>query len=118
MTSLRVLVDSSVAPSVTARLRADGCDVADVPEQGADPGDAAILQLAVSEDRALITLDSDFGMLVFRDGASHQGVLRLRQRTATALADRASALVAAHEEDLKAGSFVTDDGDTARVTRR
>lgn len=57
-------------------------------------------------------------MLVFRDGAKHAGVLRLRQALAVELAQRASELVSAHGDDLEAGAFVTDDGDGTRVTTR
>lgn len=118
MPALRLLIDSCVARAVTERLRADGWDAAAVLERGLDPGDPAILKIAVAEDRALVTIDTDFGMLVFRDGVSHLGVLRLRPRKAEALADRASFLVAAHADDLAAGCFVTDDGDSVRVTKR
>jgi predicted nuclease of predicted toxin-antitoxin system len=114
----KLLLDSCVAKEVAARLRADGHDVATVRERGADPGDPAILELATREGRALITIDHDFGALVFRDGARHLGVLRLREMRATALAERASQLVATYGDDLEAGSFVTDDGDRVRVTKR
>jgi predicted nuclease of predicted toxin-antitoxin system len=114
----KLLLDSCVAKDVAARLRADGHDVATVAERGADPGDPNILSIAAREGRALITIDHDFGALVFRDGAKHQGVLRLREAKAAALAERASQLVALNGDDLEAGSFVTDDGDRVRVTKR
>lgn len=60
---MKLLVDSCVAGAVARRLRADGHDVICVSDRGADPGDAAIL-----------ALDSDFGVLVFRDGAGGAGV--------------------------------------------
>lgn len=89
-----------------------------VPDAGPDPGDAAILELAVVEGRALVTIDTDFGALVFRDGAKHVGVLRLRDNTPKGLANRASQIVRSHGDDLEAGAFVTDDGDRVRVTKR
>jgi predicted nuclease of predicted toxin-antitoxin system len=112
----KVLLDSCVALAVAARLRADGYDVVTVPDRGADPGDAAIIKLAASDARAIVTIDTDFGALVFRDGAKRTGVLRLRQRSAAPLADRASELVKAHGEALARGAFVTDDGATVRVS--
>ncbi|HRE43343.1 MAG TPA: hypothetical protein PKY87_05165 [Terricaulis sp.] len=45
------------------------------------------------------------------------GVLRLKAASAAALAERASALIAAHGDELEAGAFVTDDGDGVRVRR-
>jgi predicted nuclease of predicted toxin-antitoxin system len=98
------------------RLRADGHDVVTVRERGADPGDATILQLAAAESRAIVTIDTDFGMLVFRDGTTRVGVLRLREAKPDALAQRASELVLAHGDALEAAAFVTDDGDSVRIT--
>lgn len=118
MKNRKLLLDSCLAGAVARRLRADGHDVMIVPDAGPDPGDAAILELAVKEQRVLVTIDNDFGTLVFRDGAKHIGVLRLRDNTPTGLASRASELVASHGDDLEAGSFVTDDGDRVRVTKR
>ena len=118
MKKRKLLLDSCIANAVAVRLRADGHDVATVRERGADPGDLAILALATAEGRAIVTNDHDFGTLVFRDGAKHLGVLRLRPLTSAALANRASELVKAHGDDLEAGAFVTDDGGSVRVTKR
>ncbi|QGZ93510.1 DUF5615 family PIN-like protein [Terricaulis silvestris] len=118
MKKRKLLLDNCVAKDVVARLRADGHDVVTVAERGDDPGDPAILAAAASEGRAIITIDHDFGTLVFRDGSKHLGVLRLRQSSAAALAERASQLVNLHGDDLEASAFVTDDGDRVRVTKR
>lgn len=116
MKKLKLLLDSCVAGAVARRLRTDGHDVATVAECGADPGDAAILALAVAEGRIVITIDADFGTLVFRDGAARAGVVRLRDGKPMALAERASQLVREHAAPLAKGAFVTDDGDSVRVT--
>jgi predicted nuclease of predicted toxin-antitoxin system len=114
---LKLLLDSSVGRAVARRLIADGHDVVAVADRGADPGDAAILEFAAAEGRAIVTIDADFGTLVSRDGAKRVGVLRLMQRRADALATRASELAKVHGDDLEAHAFVTDDGDSVRVTR-
>jgi predicted nuclease of predicted toxin-antitoxin system len=80
----KLLLDSSVARAVAAKLIADGHDVVSVAERGPDPGDAAIIELAAAEGRFILTIDVDFGTLVFRDGAKRVGVLRLLQRRADA----------------------------------
>lgn len=118
MIARKLLIDSCVAPAVARRLRSDGHDVLSVGEMGADPGDAGVLALAAAEGRAIVTIDSDFGALVFRDGAARVGVLRLRDNTPAALSERASALVAAHGGQLEQGAFVTDHRAYARVTPR
>lgn len=66
----------------------------------------------------VVTIDTDFGMLVFRDGAGSAGVVRLRDGRPAALAERASQLVRDFGGDLLNGAFVTDDGANARVTLR
>jgi predicted nuclease of predicted toxin-antitoxin system len=113
----KLLLDSCIAGAVARRLIADGHDVVTVRERGPDPGDAAIIELAAAERRAIITIDHDFGTLVFRDGAKRVGVLRLREQQPTKLAVRASEFVNAHGDDLEAHAFVTDDGDRVRVTK-
>lgn len=60
-------------------LREGGCDVLDIKESslwGMDDFD--ILQKAYSEKRVVITQDSDFGTLIFRDHAEVFGVMYLR----------------------------------------
>jgi predicted nuclease of predicted toxin-antitoxin system len=118
MTALKLLIDACVAQAVVDALRGDGHDVASVRERGPDPGDPAILAIAHAEGRVVVTIDQDFGTLVFRDGHVRVGVLRLRAAKAATLVARARDLLAAHGDALGAGAFVTDDGDTARVTPR
>ena len=44
---------------------------------GRDPGDEEILRRSVEEERILVTLDKDFGELVFVLGRPHGGIMRL-----------------------------------------
>jgi predicted nuclease of predicted toxin-antitoxin system len=46
-------------------------------ERGVDPGDDVLLQWAMEEQRILVTMDRDFGELIFRGGAGHFGIIRL-----------------------------------------
>ncbi|HWA22019.1 MAG TPA: DUF5615 family PIN-like protein [Caulobacterales bacterium] len=65
---MKLLIDSCVAGAVTRRLREQGHDVVSVAERGGDPG-----------DRAIVTIDVDFGTLIFRDQVQRVGVLRMRE---------------------------------------
>jgi predicted nuclease of predicted toxin-antitoxin system len=112
---LKLLVDSCVPAAVTARLRLEGHDVYAAAEHPPDPGDLAILRRARAEARVILTIDSDFGALVFRDGEQRVGLIRLLARKAGDQAIRACELVMRFEAALSAGAFVTDDGDSARV---
>ena len=49
----------------------------DARELGPDPGDRALLERAVSENRILITMDKDFGELIHLHGRPHTGLIRL-----------------------------------------
>jgi predicted nuclease of predicted toxin-antitoxin system len=114
---MKLLIDSCVAGAVTRHLREEGHDVLAVAEREGDPGDRAILEWARGEGRAIVTIDADFGTLVFRDHEQRVGVLRLREAPPRQLAERAAFLIAEHQAALAEGAFVTDDGDRARVTR-
>ena len=52
---------------------AKGNDVVESRELGPDPGDPALLEIAASEQRILVTIDTDFGKLVFVCGSSTRG---------------------------------------------
>ena len=69
---MRLLLDSCVWGPVADEVRTAGHDVSDVKDWGGDPGDEAILQCSVAEDRILVTLDKDFGSLVFALGQPHR----------------------------------------------
>jgi predicted nuclease of predicted toxin-antitoxin system len=74
---LRLLIDSCVALAVLRAVRQAGHDATWVGEWLRDPGDRAILQHAVAEQRIVVTRDQDFATLVFRDGLRHTGLLKL-----------------------------------------
>jgi predicted nuclease of predicted toxin-antitoxin system len=75
---VRLLVDISAGLSVTEALRRLGHDAADVRERDPRMEDVDILAWAVAEQRLVVTMDKDFGELVYRSGHSHAGVLLLR----------------------------------------
>lgn len=118
MTRLSLLVDACIAPAVIERLRTDGHDAINALETGPDIGDGALLALAARRGYVIVTMDKDFGALVFRDGLTRVGVLRIREATPAAQAERTSELVALYSDDLADGAFVVDDGDKARVKRK
>ncbi len=75
---LRLLLDENIGILVYDALRSRGYDVKSILKENAGINDERILALAVEEHRILITLDRDFGRLVFRDLRTHGGVLYLR----------------------------------------
>lgn len=76
--SLRILVDAGVGKPVEEWLRQSGHDVAAVRDRDPHMEDSAILAWAVQEQRLVVTMDKDFGELVYHSGQAHAGVLLLR----------------------------------------
>jgi predicted nuclease of predicted toxin-antitoxin system len=74
---MKFLIDRCAGRVVADWLRASGHDVAEARERGADPGDRVLLEWANAESRVLVTIDTDFGQLVFLDKQAHSGIVRL-----------------------------------------
>jgi len=64
--------------ATVSRLRADGRDVIYVAELARGATDSAVLELAASDGRPLLTADKDCGELVFRQRRAACGVLLVR----------------------------------------
>jgi predicted nuclease of predicted toxin-antitoxin system len=75
---LRVLVDVGVGSVVEDGLRQAGHDGAVVRDQDPRMKDTDIFDWAVREQRLVVTMDKDFGELVYLSGQAHAGVLLLR----------------------------------------
>jgi predicted nuclease of predicted toxin-antitoxin system len=80
-----------------------------------DPGDIALLRLAAEEDRILITIDSDFGTLVYLLGAHHAGIIRLPDAPAATRIGLMANLLERYGEGLS-GAIVTIRGDRIRIS--
>ncbi len=75
---MKVLVDVSAGQAIADALGALGHDVQSVRDRNPRMADTDILAWAVSEGRLVVTMDKDFGELVFRSRQPHAGVLLLR----------------------------------------
>ena len=74
-----LVTDENIHPAVVAELRAMGFDVHDVCENGLFGwDDSALLQLAHSQGRAVITHDRDFGTLTVARLEAFVGIVYLR----------------------------------------
>lgn len=81
---LKFLVDVGVGKKVEKWLLGKGYVAKAVREIDPRMEDDKILNIAISEKRMLITMDKDFGELVYNSGMSHSGVLLLRLEDANA----------------------------------
>ena len=77
---MRFLVDECTGSGVAQWLREREHDVFSVYDDGGGMRDDAILRMANSERRIIVTNDRDFGEMIFREGRPHCGVIFLRVR--------------------------------------
>ena len=114
---MRFLADESCDASVVRALRAAGHDVTAIIETSRGATDPVVLELALAEQRVLLTRDKDFGELVFAARAPAGGVLLLRYPPSvrSSLPQAVLEVVAARPLDLP-GSFVVIGPAGVRVT--
>jgi len=75
---MNFLADESVDGQIVERLREDGHDVLYVAEMEPGITDDQVLEKANESRALLMTIDKDFGELVFRLGRLHTGVVLVR----------------------------------------
>ncbi|MFO0795028.1 MAG: DUF5615 family PIN-like protein [Candidatus Brocadiaceae bacterium] len=76
--NLKFLVDVGVGKKVEKWLINQGYDTKSVRDIDPHLPDKEILKIAVSEKRMVVTMDKDFGELIYNSGSFHGGVLLLR----------------------------------------
>jgi predicted nuclease of predicted toxin-antitoxin system len=97
-------------------LRAAGHQAEWIGDWSKDPGDKAVLQHAHNGGAVLITLDNDFGELIFLQGQPHSGLIRLID---IPMRERAALLLETlhrYQDELYQGHILTVDADRVRVT--
>ena len=80
---LKFLVDVGVGRKVEDYLLEKGYDIKAVRSIDQRMPDQEIIRLAISERRIVITMDKDFGELVYHSGLNHSGILLLRLEDAS-----------------------------------
>ncbi len=82
---LKFLVDVGVGKKVEEYLLEKGYDTKAVRSLDQRMPDQEIVRLAASEKRIVITMDKDFGVLIYHSGMDHCGILLLRLEDATGM---------------------------------
>ena len=114
---MRFLVDRCAGRKLTLWLASQGHDARYVADLGPDPGDAALLAWAVQERRVVITIDTDFGHLIFASRQPHNGMIRLPDVPARERIRLVQEILARHSTDLDARAIITVKGTRIRITR-
>jgi predicted nuclease of predicted toxin-antitoxin system len=113
---LKFLIDRCAGQRLAAWLATQEHDVRPAWQQEPDPGDRTLLRIAAEEGRILVTIDSDFGTLVYLLGAPHAGIIRLPDVPAADRIALMADLLNRHASELP-GSIVTVRSGRIRISR-
>lgn len=80
---LRFIIDVGVGKGIEKYLQEQGYDTKAVRDIDPSMQDKEIIRIAASENRMVVTMDKDFGELVYHSSMKHCGVLLLRLEDAT-----------------------------------
>ncbi len=113
------LADESCDFSVIRALRSAGYSVKAIAEISPSLPDEAVLELAVTENRLLITEDKDFGEWVFAHQHAMTGILLIRYPASmrSSMVAAVIDLIGGHGSELE-GSFTVLEPGRARVRQR
>jgi predicted nuclease of predicted toxin-antitoxin system len=114
---VRFLVDACAGRTLARWLRDSGHDVAESVDHGPDPGDEAILARAFRESRVLVTMDKDFGSLVYLLGQPHAGLIRLPHVPRAQRIALFQQILERHRPDEIEGAVVTVRGSRILISR-
>ena len=113
---MRLCADENIGEDCVKRLREEGHDVLWIRETAPGISDQDVLARAFADTRLLITLDKDFGELVFRQGtADSHGVIlfRISQPSAAIVAERVASVLMSRSD--WSGHFSVVDESSVRM---
>ena len=115
---MQFLADESCDFAVVRALRQAGHDVLAVAEAAPSAADEDVLQMAVTDQRLLLTEDKDFGQWIYAEKRASGGVILLRYSATarTTMPDAVVRLIDRHADRLL-GCFVVIQPDRVRIRR-
>ncbi|MXW79396.1 MAG: hypothetical protein F4Z57_10530 [Gemmatimonadetes bacterium] len=114
---MRFLIDRCAGHLLAEWLRRQGHDVVESRELGPDPGDRALLEVAASGQRILVTVDTDFGKLVFVWEVPHAGLVRLPDVPTEQRIALMAELLEQHRQALEMQAIITIRGGRIRISQ-
>ena len=112
---MKVLLDSCIWGGAKSTIQAADHDVKWVGDFLTDPGDEAIIKLAYSEARVLITQDKDFGELAVFRGIPHSGIICLVGFSAGDHGKVSVQVLEKYNPDLLQSAIITVDPTRIRI---
>ena len=113
---MRFFIDRCAGRRLADWLRDAGHDIVEARLLGPDPGDSILLELAEADDRILITIDTDFGELIYLNDVPHAGLIRLPDVPAEQRIALMSELIERHRQALEARAIITIRGGRIRIS--
>ena len=95
----------------------DGHDVLEAKQLYPGPGDAQLLEFAQAENRILITIDTDFGELIFLHDAPHAGLVRLPDVPVDRRIALMAEVVGRFPQELETRAIITIRDGRIRISR-
>jgi len=114
---MKFLVDRCAGKRLADWLRDEGHDVLEARTLGPDPGDRELLEMAAKQDRVLVTIDTDFGELIYVDRVTHSGMVRLPDVQAATRIKIMEEILSQYESHLKSHAIITVRGDRIRISK-
>jgi predicted nuclease of predicted toxin-antitoxin system len=114
---MRFLIDRCAGRKLAEWLRSKGHDVLESRTLGPDPGDRELLKKAAEEARILITIDTNFGQLVYMDHVCHCGIVRLPDVPAERRIELMKAIFREHASALNNQAIITVRGQRIRISK-
>ena len=118
---MRLLLDNNLSVRLIDVMKPTGWDVIHLRPLGLQAAnDPEVLELARSQERVLVSADTDFGALMAATHADKPSVVLIRRLIARRVDEMAAVLMAnlpAGEEDLRVGRVVAIGDDWLRVRR-
>jgi predicted nuclease of predicted toxin-antitoxin system len=114
---MNFLLDVNASGAVARWLINRGHNVAEVGQKDSRMSDDEILSWAVRERRIIVTTDNDFEEMIWRQGKSHCGVLRLENLPRSQRKALVDDVLDRHSKDLESGAIVIALSRKFRVRR-
>ena len=114
---MKFLIDRCAGRLLADWLRKQGHDVVESRELGPDPVDRTLLDWAAKETRILVTIDTDFGELIYLENLSHAGLIRLPDVLTRERQLIMQDLLTRYETELQDAAIITVRGGRIRISK-
>jgi predicted nuclease of predicted toxin-antitoxin system len=114
---MKLLVDRCAGKRLADWLRGHGHDVLEARALDPDPGDRALLEMAGNQDRVLVTIDTDFGELIYVDRIAHCGIVRLPDIPAGMRIKLMDKILVEYNSELRSRAIITVRGERIRISK-